>query len=241
MALAQSDGSKIHNSLFKKLADEIVRIGKKNDVKIKGYHSESLPLFSALSATAKTNALKHLETFLRSLEMVENSGGNHSSQERALWGALSTLGLLPPTEMFSLFHPDDVVEIYDLQGIQIWRNFNFLGICSYTLEEVFSLEWHKRYSRDEERTLECQEKVGMLLSGQTPTIYHVDVSEHLVEESLSAERFILSLKYRFIARLKNTEGTLSAWIVASQVKIVGHGVSPHPQKMGDGPRALHLV
>ena len=55
-------------------------------------------------------------------------------------------------------------EDYNVEGLQTWRNLNFMKFCSYTLEEVFCIEWYKRYTRTAGKNEECMEKVAYLIN-----------------------------------------------------------------------------
>ncbi len=216
-------------SEFKLAADKICAIAAKKNLTIKGYHSPELPLYSALSETKQEEALLLVKAYLQSMESAEAMGECLDSVDRSLWHALSTMGLLPPSDLFARLKPNAVIEIYDLQGLQIWRNFNFMRVCSYTLEEIYSIEWFKRYKRDEKYTEECVKNVTSLLSGETSEVYKPDMSLQVMEETCSQDRLMIRASYDLLSRLKNRDGELAAWLVATSAEVVGHATAhEHP-------------
>jgi hypothetical protein len=232
----KQNSSTDHRSEFREIADRISEIASKDSLELKGYHSSELPLFSALSSDKQAEVLKELRVFLNTMERASAHGDSLSSADRSVWHALVTLGMVPPSEMFDRFKQGDVVEIYDLKGIQVWRNLNFLKICSYTLEEMHSLEWADRYVRDSAKTEECMQKMGMMLMGQTPEIYDCNISEHILEETSSVDRFVLEARHNWAARLKNNQGEVVGCLITSQVKLLGKSLSAWKTRP-----ALHVV
>jgi hypothetical protein len=222
MAYAKHYNHQERSSRFKEIADKITEIAAKYSVSVKGYHSPELPLFNSLSSEKQTLA-------------IEDSGARLDNQEKSLWGALSTLGFVPPSDLFHRFESDDAIELYDLNGIQIWRNLNTMKICSYTLEEVYSIEWFKRYVRDAEISRNCESHVGALLTGNSE-IHCVNLPEHVVEETCSSEGLIISLKINWLARFKNASSQLAGFMVVSKAAIIGKKV-----ELTENKPALRLV
>lgn len=223
MSAAFSKSQSDRNLEFRDIADKICEIGSRYSVKMTGYRSPELPLYSALSTQKQQDSLHQMRVFLSTMEATEEAGNRLDNQNCFVWAALSTLGLVPPSDLFSKLDSDALIEIYDLFGLQIWRNFNFMKFCSYTLEEVFCIEWHNRYTRDADKSEECARKIGDLLTGRTPEIYYPGVAEHTIEETCSEERLIFSAHYDLLCTLKNREGGLAAWLVMTSARLLGRG------------------
>jgi hypothetical protein len=223
-SLAANFSSSDRTHQFRLIADRICSLVSSHSVRLVAYNSPELPLYSALPPSKQAEILDQLKVFQRTIEVTLSNGDSLENVGRSVWHALSTLGFVPPSDIFSKIGNDDVVEIYDLQNIQLWRNFNFLKICSYTIEEMYSVDWPSRYSRDPAMNSECIAKVTSLLTGETPDVYYAGIREHVLEETLSAERLVLQASHDWFARLKNQRGELTAWLVTSKVKIFGKGL-----------------
>jgi hypothetical protein len=208
------------NSKFRETADKVCELLGKYDLKVVGYHSSELPYFSALPIQKQNESLALLKTFLQSAEVTEAFGEKLDDHERSLWGALSAMGLIPPSDLFSSLRPGAAIEIYDLEGLQIWRNFTCMQYCSYTLEEVYSVEVYTRYNRDAEKLSACIAKVGDLLTGKSPEIFDPEVAPDILEETFSQDRLRLEVHHQLFCRLKNRQGTVTAWLVMSGAKLL---------------------
>lgn len=222
---ASKSPSDEQSSEFRDVADRVRDIAAKYSLNLVSYRSPELPLYSALGPAKRAEVLGQLKIFLRTMESVEASGVRLDNQERSVWHALASMGLVPPSDLFAKFGSEDVVEILDLAGVQIWRNFNFLRICSYTLEEMYCFDWKERYTRDEAMIGECIRKVGALLAGETPDLYHSNIEDHVIQETRSSDRFTLQVRHEYMARLKDRNGQLAAWLVVSRVENLGRDIA----------------
>lgn len=223
------------NSEFRATADKITALASKYDIKIKGYHDADLPLFNALSSQKQNEVLLFIKMYHQSLVETEAAGERLDNNAKAIWCSLSSMGLMPPSELFSKFTPAAAIEIYDTAGLQIWRNFNTMKYCSYTLEEIYSIEWFNRYARDADKTTECFAKVGALLEGKTPAVFYPDIASHILEETCSIDKLKLEVHYDLFSILKNRDGKIAAWLVMSTANII-HRRTDAPQR-----RILNLV
>ncbi|MES2965676.1 MAG: hypothetical protein V4760_17475 [Bdellovibrionota bacterium] len=182
----------------------------------RAYLDPSLPRFRELAPIQQRNALDQLKVYLQSIELAEANGDRFDDTGRALWYALSALGLVPPSNLFDQIPAGSAIEIYDSENIQIWRNWEVMRVCGYTIEEIHCLEWHRRYERDPAITAQCFELVGRLMAA-TSDIIVPDVPGHDILESCSQERFHLSVRFQLAARLNDRQGKTVAFLLASEV------------------------
>lgn len=201
---------------FRDLAETVAGRLVACGLETKPYADPSVSSYSALTPEVQKSRLENLRVYLQTIEMAEKSG-DRFEDSRSIWHGLSALGLVPPSDLFAKLPPDSAIEVYDLQGIQIWRNWETMRVCSYTLEEIFSLEWHRRYDRDERITAQCFQAVMEVMSGQKGEILDPEIPTHFLLETCSQERFLLNIKFRLIARLKDRDGNPAGFLVASSV------------------------
>jgi len=209
---------------FCEISDKISALAANFSLRVIGYHSPELPLYDQMSEQRQVTALAQLKVFLQTMESVTTAGESLDDAGRSLWHTLSTLRLIPPSDMFSHIRPDHVIEIYNLENIQIWRSLNFYKFCSYSLEEMYSMEWTNRYRRDPGKIEECIQKVTSFLQGETPDIYFTEIAEHTLDETSSSLKLILRAKHEWLGRLKDQNGVLTGYIVASSVKLLGRSI-----------------
>ncbi len=61
--------------------------------------------------------------------------------------SMRELGLTFPSDFLSRLQRDDVVEAYNMNRMQIFRNMRFMEISTYSLLEVLSYEWTQLFER----------------------------------------------------------------------------------------------
>lgn len=218
---------------FRGTADAICAVAAKHGLEIVGYQSSDLPLYRALTAEKQKHVLWLLKKYWRSLLAVEAFGWQPEDNNRSVWAALSTLGLIPPANLFPHFKSGMAIEIYDMSYLQIWRNFTCLRYCSYTLEEIYAIDAFARYRREPERAEECVTKVTALVIGQTPEVYYPDIAPHVLEETLSRRQLKLQVHHQMLCTLRDRSGKIAAWLGMSEAKVIGKGKRFSESKAGE--------
>ena len=208
---------------FRAIAEKITAVATKYSLSIKPFHSPDLPLYSALPEQKRAEALQQIKIFLNIMEGAEASHRRLDDDERFTWFALSSLDLIPPPDLFAKIKPGTVIEIYDLNSFQIWRNFGFFKYCSYTLEEIYCVEWFHRYKRSEESLQMCLKYLEGILSGQLPDIAPMEIPLYSMEETSSEGRLCIRMDHGIICRLKNRQGEAVAYLVTADGEILSKG------------------
>lgn len=206
-------------SEFKKQTEAVANILAENNIQVTTYRDPLLPAFSSLDQTRKQNSLKEIEFYKKSLHMALGEDRT-INEKQSLWSSLKLLGLRPTSDILDIIGPEDSVEAYDIGGIQFWRNFKFFEVCSYTLEEMFSIPWHDRYDRDEAAVKQTQEIAMKLMSGQITKTIHCDIRNILVEKR-SENKFVIDARHTHISPLFDQYNAVSGFIVVSKVKLLG--------------------
>ncbi|MGZ3672368.1 MAG: hypothetical protein ACXWR4_20750, partial [Bdellovibrionota bacterium] len=229
----------------REISDKICEIFARNGRTVVGYRSADLPLFQALEPEAQKNIVQKIRVYLECMEAVEAAGDPLYSSSKSVWHALTRLGLVPPHDLLEHLKNDALVEIYDLAGFQIWRNFKFMEFCSYTLEEVYCIEWHRRYARDPKITEECFAIIGNVVAGNTPSVHMPELPFFRLEETCSEERLVYSARHELFSPMKNRDRQVEAFLVMTSATILG-GTRPEspisePKKESPQPSPLRLV
>ena len=207
-------------SEFRKIAEEVAAYFQQAGVNVKAYHEASLPHFSALSQERKRSAVHYLSLIRNIILDQTRNGTDAGNDSMALWSALKIFELTPGKELFRFLEGDDKIEVYDLAGIQIWRNCNVMEICSYTLEEIYSFEWQERYERAEAQNHAILNAVKETLEKGIEQYVHAGISDHLVIEKFSELRFQLNVRHDYFFPLFGKDGKVQAFLVTSKVKIL---------------------
>jgi hypothetical protein len=198
-------------------------------IKVKAYHDRSLPHFSRLSAERKSRAVYYMRRIWGITRHHITNQVEVENNAQSLWSALKVSGLKPGSDLFSHLEADDKIEIYSLDGIQIWRNCNVMEICSYTLEEIHSFDWHERYERCESDNSAILGAIGRLFDLGSERHVHARIPNHLVKEKFSEKRFQLNVRHDYFFPLVGENSELAAFLVTSKVEIL-----PRPASLPAG-------
>ena len=203
---------------FRISAEEVAERMSRYGLTVRPYQNATLPHYKSLSTEQQRRSLKNLSVYLQSIKLTEANGDRFDDSGRSLWHALSALGFVPPSDLFAKLPPGVAVEIYDTDGIQVWRNWETMRVCSYTLEEIHTMEWHRRYERDERINALCFQVISDILEGRVSEVYDPKIPTHALLETCSMEGFLLDVQFEFLARLKDRQGQPAAFLLAATVK-----------------------
>lgn len=109
--------------------------------------SERLPYFNPLSDISKNAVIANLKLFNQVCEQVVASGGSVLDSRVMIWHVLKLMDFIFPSDLFDHITSDHIVEIYDFNNIQIFRNLRFFDATSYSLEELLCRPWVDIFSR----------------------------------------------------------------------------------------------
>ena len=202
---------------FRSAAGRVASSAARAGVDVSAFENPSLPHFSAL-------ALNHQLQALRSLALKQEiltgwiAGGPFRSPKRLLWATLSGLGLVPPPQLFSHLNPNSILEIYNLDAFQVWRDLNMLCALSYNLEELHCLDGFGRFHRDPEHQSFARNAVADLLSVPKARLQLLELPTFTIKESMSKKRLTFRVKHELICSLANREGNLAGWLVMTAVE-----------------------
>lgn len=134
---------------FRELALLTAAYGRSIDVEIVPFASADLPIFRSLPLAEQQEAVMRLAQYVSICQAVITSGVSLRSSRTFVWRAFREIGIVPDSDMFNMIADDDIVEVYNLENIQVFRNFAFFKYCSYTLEQLFSRPWHELFVRED--------------------------------------------------------------------------------------------
>ncbi|MBK7843052.1 MAG: hypothetical protein IPJ71_05055 [Bdellovibrionales bacterium] len=181
-------------------------------LRLSPYHSEELSYFSKLSSANQQAVYEDLRQYYQScLESVRIHGSlkDNRGQFRL---ALKKLNIQVDDGVFSDLNIEDVIEIYTLESIQIFRTFNFFYLVTYTLEEIFCRPWFELYKRDVFTNEANHKAVKYVLSGQTRSPFYPNIPTHDVYEKKEGGHSLTKIKHRFMAPAYNFHEELVGFI-----------------------------
>lgn len=147
--------------------------------------------------------------------------GPTSNDRQLLWNTLRKLKAVPPSDIIDKIGDGDVIEIYNTEFIQVFRNLNYFDISSYSLVEVFTHQWDELYERENPGI--GQQMMGVALSvisGQAKSTFVCPVDPHVLKERFSEEQLRLSMIPGYVSPLFDRDHKLVGAIFTSKVEIL---------------------
>lgn len=111
--------------------------------------------------------------------------------------ALKYLNMNVDPEFFKLIKSTDVVELYNLDHIQLFRSFNFFSLCNYNLDDIMVFEWFNLYDRAKTVTDSLIQEMRNHLSGDE-RISVFKTSSHLMKENFSEPKGLFRITLQYI-------------------------------------------
>lgn len=121
-----------------------------------------------------------------------------------------------PDEFISKIASQDIVEVFNYDNIQLYRNMNFFKISDYTVDDFFGTSWDKLYERAQSVTDKLIFKVGEATrKGQCIPF---DIDPHYMREYATENRKIVKVNLKFVAPLMRY-GKPVAWAASSSAEV----------------------
>lgn len=211
-----------YTSDFRTMALQIAKFGAKAGVKIRPFKDEDLPYFSKLPIDKRKQIISSLDFLIRVCEATIKNGYSADDSAQLTWYAIKELGWRPSSDLFEKIDNDSIIEIYDTNNLQVFRNFNFFDFCSYTLEEIHCIPWTTLYYRpDESITKEILRHISDHFESHSYTTKYVGIPKHSVKETRSAQKYELFISLEYISLLFNSANSPEAIVAIETAKFNG--------------------
>ena len=199
---------------IKQKIEEFCLLASRSDRRLKPFCGSSPKYFEARNHQEKVQVLQNFDRYLNVFKEIEREGKKINDDKVVLWRMLARLGLIPQEDIFDKLDKSDVIEIYDKQSIQLYRNLNFFDLVSYSLDDILNRPWWDLYERDPKVTEKLFEIGAGVLSGRTPYTVNVAkiVPKHLVVDIGSEDPLQTLSQTKYFSPLKSKENTIEGFI-----------------------------
>lgn len=212
---------------FRFLAERVAEVGARTGITIRPYRDPDLPFLRALSALDQRKLATELERYLFVCERTAGAGFSPAESHRLLWFALRTMGYLPPDRLFDYVRDEQIVLVNDPQHRQIFRNFAFFSMCSYTLEELYACPWPRLYHSEVGYEQDLAQ-AAVVLGPQLGHVVRSTAPKHVSFETSSAFHYELGFQVAYIAGLKDRlTGRAAGYLTLSE----GHLRRVHGERL----------
>lgn len=199
LKVLKTEGAENLRSRFRDAVSSLAKLAAEEGVSLVPFHEFSLPIFSALGDEARGTAVRDAEEMNSLWRETRQGGGTLSNSRQLLWRFLSRMKLHIPADFLELYRDDWVIEIYNRDGLQIFRSFSVFRFTSFSLEELLSIPWWERYHRENEDhgfLLEIQKGI---FDGEIRGCLQPASRPHLLKEVGSAEELHLDFDAKLFA------------------------------------------
>ncbi|WP_413291110.1 hypothetical protein [Bdellovibrio sp. HCB337] len=206
---------------FTEISSALVDLLCIENIKTKAYRDEGLPHFSVLSTAKKIDVIDHLEVYYNLCAEHLSEGQALRDSKRFTWRALVKMGLAPFSDLLNRITEGDIVEIYGCDNTQLFRNLEFFDVCSYSIEELFCVEWYRLFQRDNKISDLIGQKVKELLDYKHPEGLEGPFPEHIVTEIFSDEKYQSKVFMKVVAPLYQNK-RIAAFICIERGHVVNN-------------------
>lgn len=205
---------------FREMCLKLSHFGREEGVRILPFRSPHLPYFSGLSPAYQSVVLDRLKIFTEICEMTRKEGHQIKNTASLTWFALKRFGFSFGSDLFSQIHDQSVIEFYDEENIQIFRNLKFFEVCSYTLEDIYCRPWPELFVRSESGVTEGLLQIiqGFYQGGNTK-MTPVDLGSQTIVETSSMFEYQLKAQVNFLAPLFQNKRTVG-FVAIEEAEII---------------------
>ncbi len=206
---------------FRVMASTIANLARAHGIPVVPYRDARLPHFTQKNQQEKLTILDDLKKYLQICQLTLSEGGKLNDPITISWAAIRQLGLRPTSDLFAHITQDDVIEIHDSIGIQIFRNFNFYSYCNYGLEELHCYPWNHLYSRNDEVLHGILNLAVQTYGGEITKTTPTGLPKHVIEELYSPFRYKIEAEITHISPLYDVTNRVVATIVIEKGRLLG--------------------
>ncbi|CAN5510059.1 hypothetical protein BH10BDE1_BH10BDE1_13510 [soil metagenome] len=221
LATNVAPNSKDLESKFKLKLESFSDFAVQYGLKIAPYSEITWPKFRSLNGLLQLQAYESFKAYYDLCLEASASGIPLNDDRTVAWWAVQKFGLRPCSDFFDKLQPGDVLELYDTGFVQLYRNWAFFQISSYSMADLFVYPWPDLYVRDEEVMKSLMAYSSMVLSGEHRATITCSAPRHIVIESLSADKNVLDMQVKYTSPLFDSEGNIAAFFVTSSVYKIG--------------------
>ncbi len=219
MAQFQNDPSEDNlESIFKTGLIAFCGMAHSLGITITPYCRETWEKFRSLPEALKRDAYQKFSTYYRVCVSATKAGIRLEDDRQLSWWVLKELKMRPCSDFFDKLEPDDILEIYNAEGIQIHRNWAFFYISGYTLGDLFVYPWVELYQRDPGPVEHLMTQAAKCLSGEVRTTIPYGIGKHRIEELLSPTKNLMDITFKYLSPLFDESGEPVAFFITSTVE-----------------------
>jgi len=186
------------------------------------YSAHSINKLLQMEYSQLEDVKKHLSCFLKIVErfdfkLQEDEFLSQSDEVECLKHAFNEYGLCFGDDDFDFISQGDIVELYNLENIQIYRNLEFLKVAPYDLATILSSKWTDLYERPSDITQAIANRVVEILNSKIIEASPFNVPIHPMKAMSNAEQVVVEISLKFIKPVFDKDTKEKRGFIATQM------------------------
>jgi hypothetical protein len=168
-------------------------------------HMRSAPLairghLQGLSQESLDKVSSNMEAVVQSLRVCAQEGLNPWDDREFFKISMNALRLSYPNDFLDNVVFGDLIEGYDMNRLQVFRNMRFMEMSTYSLMEILAFEWPLLFDRSQMITDQMISYCDEILWASNKTI-NFQIPTHFIRELRSKERQLLEVNFKYLSPL----------------------------------------
>ncbi len=206
---------------LRQLVEEIAEMANRSGSSVVAHQPASWVYFESLPNLRKREILQYCRCYHAICENTLAEGRALSDTKALLWSSLKYFGFIPCSDLMERITDDLVVELYDKAGRQVFRNFKFMEVCSYTLADVLLYQWWELFERNDEIVNQLLSEVAIVLAGPAARTILSATPVHETTEIFSERKHRFQMKFEMLSPIRSRLTKKSAgFVCTAQAKLV---------------------
>lgn len=197
---------------FQQLTLRFCELAGKEGIWVRPYRPQGPLYFERLPEPLQHATLDH---FARYLAVCEEclEGGAHLADDRSfLWRMFRKLGVHPVSTLLSEIEDNDVIEIYNADFIQVFRNLKFFTLCSYTLDDLLCRPFWELFRREARITEALLAVAQNIYKDNVKGSQHLELGPHVLDEIEGPRKLRSVVENRLVCPLYDHGGSVAALV-----------------------------
>lgn len=191
---------------------------KSYGIMIKAFLPDGLGRFLKYPKKQQKQYLLQLKSYFEICQKAQEKGVDIVNDTiQMLKFTADSLGAHCPEEFLSKIEPGDIVEVFDYQNTQLFRNMKFFEISDYTINDFFGSQWDALYERAESVTNKLIAKVEE--ASRKKKCIPFDIEDHYMREKETENRKVVKVKLKHISPFLKDDKPI-AWAASSSAEII---------------------
>jgi hypothetical protein len=200
---------------LKALSVQFALLMAEEGLQLKPFTGEALQHVNSLDAAKIKGIIENFIKYYEICQKFRKQQLNLRNNNEFVKYALKLMELKAPEVFFDHVAADDIVEIYNTQGIQVFRNIRFFEVTSYSLADLLVFEWYNLYDRPKVVIEKIFERVDTILKNEHELL-PMDIPTHLLKEIKAQPIQVSDVTFKNISPLFSYSGEKAGFILHCQ-------------------------